>query len=163
MKAIWIILIGGVFLMLFLLTKYVSAPGAQKPHALMGQNAPMAGLPPVVFEGSHLGTSEKKIVIFVASWCHHCPQVFDQLKTLGVPIWVVLYHDQKPVSERLQAGAARVFRDETGNFSAHWGLRGVPEFFVLGAKDHVLFHHRGSLDDMGFKRLKEVFSDDDSK
>lgn len=101
---------------------------------------------------------------FFASWCTPCEAEHSTLVALkndGVNIYGIAYKDEKPKTEaflkRLGNPYKKIGHDYTGSAFIDFGLRGVPESFVI-INGEIRYHHKGVLlnsDTSTIKRIME--------
>ena len=128
------------------------------PSALIGKQIPDFDLPAI--EGLETGglrsvdfeqVEDLQIVNFFASWCVPCRAEHKVLGDLarreGLPLLGVNYKDKPEDATRwlqqLGNPYAAIGADITGRVAINWGITGVPETLIVGAKGKVLYHHRG--------------------
>jgi cytochrome c biogenesis protein CcmG/thiol:disulfide interchange protein DsbE len=105
-----------------------------------------------LLEPKHLAQGKVSIVNFWASWCVPCRAEHPFLMTLAkgkTPIFGIAYSDEPKNAVRflrtLGNPFLRVGLDREGYTALGWGIKGVPETFVLDGKGRIIFHHRGPL------------------
>lgn len=130
-------------------------PGASP---LVGEPVPRFDLPPVSegdpgLSSRTLATGEPVLLNFFASWCVPCrvehPQLMAMAEAGEVPIYGVDFQDTR--------GDAAAFLDQHGNpFTAigfdgygrvgvDFGVRGVPETFVIDGDGVIRYRHLGPI------------------
>jgi cytochrome c biogenesis protein CcmG/thiol:disulfide interchange protein DsbE len=92
------------------------------------------------------------LINFFASWCIPCAEeapVLRGLQQQGAAVWGIAYNDKvEATSEFLRNGGqpyARVARDEAGTTGSEFGLRGVPETFLIDMSGIIRWHWAGAL------------------
>jgi len=103
-------------------------------------------------KGNTLGPDKLKgrisLLVFFSSWCPTCHLMKSILKDLPLPVNGVLYRDPDFVAENFPVDI-NIFNelavDNEGQKSILWGIRGVPEFFLIDADGVILWHHRGAI------------------
>lgn len=141
---------------------FVSALGRDPnamPSALIGQTVPAfrlaqlaEGRPPPLTEAD-LPTGEPYLINFYASWCLPCIAEHEHLMTLaqedGAAIIGIAWQDAP--------GDAQAFLDKRGSpytlvgldpanrMGLDFGLKGVPETFVVNADGVIIYHHEGPI------------------
>ena len=123
-------------------------PGTLDP--MIGQPAPPIDAPVLagtIPDGAH-------VVNFWATWCTPClaeHPVLMQMAADGVPIVGVAYRDEelkiaRYLSEKGNPYVALVF-DAAGNSLPDWGVRGVPETFVIDGDGNVTARFTGAIEE----------------
>lgn len=96
---------------------------------------------------------QKALINVFASWCLPCrwehPLLMKLKKNKTLTIIGIAYKDKKEDAARWLSDEGNpydiIFLDNEGLVSAHWGLVGVPENFILDDNGIVTLHHRGPL------------------
>jgi hypothetical protein len=160
MKNIWLIILTAVFLAGFIYTLRIKPSlNKQISHPLLGQKAPLENFPPKIFQSENsLIKSNNTFIVFVASWCYHCSGVLKQLHKFKKPVWLFLYHDTTPIAASFKEGIDRIYQDKEGRFAAQWGIRGVPEVFMIGPQGQVSYHKRGRLDSKDIENIQNILA-----
>ncbi|MGE3302186.1 MAG: DsbE family thiol:disulfide interchange protein [Hyphomonadaceae bacterium] len=128
--------------------------------AMIGQPAPAYAL--AALDGGNTVTplaGEVHVVNFFASWCAPCrieqPLLMD-IAARGALIVGVAYKDTpektRAMLRELGDPFVAVGLDPGGRAGLDFGLRGVPETFVISADGRVLAVHRGPLDRAAIER-----------
>jgi cytochrome c biogenesis protein CcmG/thiol:disulfide interchange protein DsbE len=135
-----------------LVSKYVYAP--PKQTALMELELPQF-LPGSEMKKFSLKKrrGEKVLVNFFASWCVPCVAEIPVLKGIQrkrmIPMIGVAYNDREELVgqfvEKYTNPYTFVLMDHGGAAAIDWGVRGVPESFLIGEKGELLVHHTGPL------------------
>ena len=123
-------------------------PGTLDP--MIGQPAPPLNAPILagaIPDGAH-------VVNFWATWCTPClveHPVLMEMAADGVPIVGVAYRDDEAkmaryLGEKGNPYVALVF-DAAGNSLPAWGVRGVPETFVVGPDGTVIARFVGAIEE----------------
>lgn len=138
---------------LFVLMRGQRGEGFASP--LVGKPAPTLALPPLRAEagpGPDLA-GRPYVINFFASWCAPCElehPLWTELAAQGLPIIGVAYKDRPEASAgflaRLGDPYAAVLLDQEGRGAAEFGVRKVPESFLIGADGRVLAHADGPID-----------------
>lgn len=129
----------------------------EAPDAMIGQSPAPVTLA-VLADGHTQPASEfapqgPVIVNFWASWCAPCkvehPIIDDLAKTGGAPVLGVAYRDAPEAAATYLKGAgnpyAEVRLDPEGQAGSSFGIKGVPETFVIGADGKILARVSGAL------------------
>lgn len=137
----------------FVLARGHRSEGFASP--LIGKPAPVLALAPLAAGGEAAvdPAGRPYLVNFFASWCAPCelehPRLME-LAALGVPVVGVAYKDRPEASaaflSRLGDPYARVLLDPDGRGAAEFGVRKVPESFLVGPDGRVLAHASGPID-----------------
>lgn len=109
-------------------------------HPMVGQSAP--------YIPDEWSNKQKPLVVhFFATWCAPCRQEWPQLMQLkqqGWDIVGIVYHDQTKTVQQWLAENGDPFvqwvNDHDGHWAVSWGVRGVPETFIIGPQ-HDIVHH----------------------
>ena len=87
-----------------------------------------------------------------ASWCAPCRAEHPQLTALadkGVKIYGLNYKDKKANAQKFLTEHGNPFTkigaDESGRVGIDWGLRGVPETFIIGKDGKIIHRHVGEI------------------
>jgi cytochrome c biogenesis protein CcmG/thiol:disulfide interchange protein DsbE len=138
----------GAFVILVLALGASLITGGGAKSRLIGQPAPDIRAPLLAGEvpnGAY-------VVNFWATWCPPCiaeHPVLMQMADNGVDIIGVAYRDDEAKVARYLAQNGNPFSalyfDPTGTSSPDWGLRGVPETFVIGADGIIQDHISGEV------------------
>ncbi len=95
-----------------------------------------------------------------ASWCAPCRAEHPKLTELamqGVRIFGINYKDKKENAQKFIAEHGNPFvkigGDETARVGIDWGIRGVPETFVIGKNGRILYRHIGVVDDKAAEKI----------
>lgn len=95
------------------------------------------------------------VVLFIASWCPHCHEILADLKGVNLPIWIVLYHDRAPLTDKQKQVAQGVFRDVSLSLSPKWHVKSIPSLFIINSRGEVDSKFDGSFRKKGQKKFKE--------
>lgn len=138
---------------LFVLMRGQRGEGFASP--LVGKPAPalaLAALRPDAGPAPDLA-GRAYVVNFFASWCAPCElehPLWTDLAAQGLPIIGVAYKDRPEASAgflaRLGDPYAFVVVDGEGRTAADFGVRKVPESFLVGADGRILAHASGPID-----------------
>lgn len=134
---------------------------APKPHSaspMVGKMVPSFQLASLIEDGDSLSAADfgqgKPIVVNVfASWCAPCRiehRLLMNLREAGAVIYGIDYKDKaadaQEFLDELGNPFARVGFDADGRAGIEWGLRGVPETFVVNGEGRIIAHIPGPLD-----------------
>jgi len=138
---------------LFVLMRGQRGEGFASP--LVGKPAPTLALPALQPDGPPLPdlAGRPYVINFFASWCAPCElehPLWTDLAAQGLPIIGVAYKDRPEASAgflaRLGDPYAHVMLDREGRGAAEFGVRKVPESFIIGADGRILAHADGPID-----------------
>lgn len=108
-----------------------------------------------VLKNKDLAQGKLSVVNFWASWCVPCRAEHPFLMSLAKTqprLFGIAYRDKPKNAEgflrKLGNPFLRLGLDETGYTALGWGIKGIPETFVLDGKGRIIFHHRGPLTDL---------------
>ena len=123
------------------------------PSALIGNPVPQISLPPVEGYGPSFEAGDFKgqvtLVNVFASWCTSCLDehpLFMEIASNGIaPVYGLAYKDGAPAAWLKRHGNpyAATAADTDGRAGLEWGVRGVPETFVVDAEGIVAYKHIG--------------------
>lgn len=125
------------------------------PSALIDQPAPAIDRPLLHDEQRQLHTGELRGRVWLlnvwASWCEPCRSELPALKVLsrrdGVPLYGLNYKDREGPARALLAQVGDPYLasavDADGRVGMDFGVRGVPETFVIDAAGRVRLRHVG--------------------
>ena len=125
---------------------------------LIGNPVPAVDLPPIDGRNDGLATAdltgEVSIVNVWASWCVPCrvemPLLVELAETGLVPIYGINYRDPSGAAlaflDELGDPYARIGADRDGRVSMDWGVRGLPETFVIDGEGRIAYNHVGAFD-----------------
>ena len=128
---------------------------AEVPSALIGKPAPVTDLPPVDGFGPGFTAEDFKgkvtLVNVFASWCASCLDEHPLLMTVATSgearVFGIAYKDDPGDSaswlRRHGNPYAATAADVSGRSGIDWGIRGVPETFVVGSDGNVVHRHVG--------------------
>ncbi len=139
---------------------YVLVDEERDPTALaspmVGRIAPPISSPPLVadipgLDDHLLATGEPVLINFFASWCAPCriehPVLMTMAEEHGVEILGVNYKDPDGRGEAFLAELGNPYTgvgyDLVGNVGIDWGVRGLPETFVIDGDGTIAYHHIG--------------------
>ena len=134
------------------------APNPRGTSPMIGKQVPQFNLPPLIEGQENLSTADfgrgKAVMLNVfASWCTPCRaehKLLMALKARGVTIYAIDYKDKKEKARAFLAELgnpfAKIGADEDGRAFIEWGLRGVPESFVVNGEGRIVAHVQGPLD-----------------
>ncbi|MCI4663504.1 MAG: DsbE family thiol:disulfide interchange protein [Neomegalonema sp.] len=143
------------------LAQQVLTEGAKSPRRGVLVNAPAPALElPLLGGGGQLkraaltGTGGVVIVNFWASWCAPCriehPALMELAKRKGVTMFGVAYNDDPRKSQAFLSALGDPFKqvgvDRRGFAAVEWGVRGVPETFILSADGTIIHKHSGPIE-----------------
>ncbi len=122
----------------------------------VGDAAPATALPVLQGGGARFTTASWRgrpyMIHFFASWCADCRAEHEEIMTLAalhLPIIGVAFKDKADkVAAYLDRNGnpfAAVAMDNEGRAGTAWGLRGIPETFIIDASGVIRWHHRGIL------------------
>lgn len=126
------------------------------PSVLIGKPAPAIALEAV--DGREAVVSERfagraHLVNFYASWCAPCRiehPILLQLRQAGMPILGIAYKDEAGANRAWLAQLGDPYEgiglDLEGRLALEFGVRKVPETFVIDAAGIVVAHRSGPLD-----------------
>ena len=96
------------------------------------------------------------LVLFIASWCPHCKDILAELKDTQLPIFIVLYHDKKALTNDQKAVATAIFRDLSLGISPKWHVKSIPSVFVVNSKGEVAGRFDGSFRTTNKENFKAI-------
>ncbi len=143
---------------------YGGMRAADRSGALIGKPAPAMVLAALPSRSAAPDAAEilrgPAFVNFVASWCGPCklehPLVTELARQSQLPVYAVAYKDSPEDLEAYLAENgdpyAGVALDVRGQTAVAWGVRGVPETFLIDAQGRVRAHHPGPLADEDLAR-----------
>ena len=162
-KLILIVMIMGAFAGVFF--RAVTQPKSND----ITQNArdiPVFSLPSPVKEGEFLTSDDIKkntptLVNIWASWCVPCrnehPFLTELSKKYNVPIFGINYKDKienaRNFLETHGNPFTKVGTDVEGMTTLNWGIRGVPETFVINKQGKIIYKHLGEIDKKALSTL----------
>jgi cytochrome c biogenesis protein CcmG/thiol:disulfide interchange protein DsbE len=96
---------------------------------------------------------QKVLVNFFASWCVPCIAELPELRQIarqnGLAIVGVAYNDNVDAVlgflDKYGNAYARVVLDPMGRTAIEWGLKGVPESYLVDEKGNLLIHYPGPI------------------
>lgn len=147
------------------------APADEAPAALVSEPAPELDLAQLggdgrLTRGDLTGTGGPVVVNFWASWCIPCryehPALLALSKRDDVAVFGVAYRDppDKAAAFLAELGDpfAKVGLDERGFGAIGWGVRGVPETFILNGAGEIVYKHVGPIvnDDLEARILPAI-------
>ena len=110
----------------------------------LGEGAP--------FTDEDLATPGVKLVNFWASWCAPCRAEHPNLELLaeeGVPILGINYKDEPDKAlaflQELGDPYAKLGADPQARTAFEWGVRGIPETFVINGAGEIVLHFFGPI------------------
>ena len=153
-----LMIFGLLVLVLFLGVHHPKQSEAVSLARYVGDAAPATTLPVLHGGGARFTTAAWRgrpyILNFFASWCGDCRAEHEEMMTLAaspVPIIGVAFKDKaEKVAAYLDHNGnpfAAVALDDDGRAGTIWGLRGIPETFIIDAEGIIRWHHRGILTD----------------
>ncbi len=125
------------------------------PSARVGKPVPDLVLPAI--EGFEPGFTPQDfhgqvvLVNYFASWCASCRDEHPLLMEVAqvYPIYGIAYRDNPVDSARWLSRHGNPYRataaDVGGRAGIEWGVRGVPETFIVGSDGIVLYRHTGPI------------------
>jgi cytochrome c biogenesis protein CcmG, thiol:disulfide interchange protein DsbE len=134
------------------------------PSALIGQKAPMLGLPPL--DGSRLPAltdaavqGKLTLVNVFASWCIPCreehPLLLQLSKDSRLNVVAINYKDQPENALRFLGELGNPFKaigvDPNGTAAIDWGVYGIPESYLVGPDGTILYKRVGPFDALSLK------------
>jgi cytochrome c biogenesis protein CcmG/thiol:disulfide interchange protein DsbE len=175
----WAAIIIGVIVLLFivLLATRKSADRESADSPLLGRPAPATSGPPISFSGPSQGASagpsatsvsldgfrgKYVLVNFFASWCIPCQQEQPDLKAfndrhtpIGDAAVLGIVYDDKPDAVRsfLESKGGGWPVIDSSRAKVDWGVRGVPESFLVDPEGNVLYHIVGGVKDSDIETL----------
>jgi len=164
--ALWVALSVGAVMALLIAVLATRTPAADKvpPSTIVGRPAPEVGGPTIDGKSLKLSDLQGKYVVvnFFATWCIPCVREQPELVRFqashgaagDATVLSVIYQDQ-PSDVRSffasKGGDWPVVEDETAKVD--WGVRGVPESFLVDPDGTVLTRIFGGVTDSGLERL----------
>lgn len=141
-----LIVIGVVAILILFL--YTLSHKTEPIHPLVGKPAPLQVFENPDYVHPHLSQDQSPfLVYFTASWCPHCRAIEKLLIPLGIPLYIVLYRDEKLPSPALLNKTIKLVKDPKMEKGLLWGIKGVPSLFLVGKDGTVLWHSAGRLDE----------------
>lgn len=146
---------------LFVLARGQKGEGFVSPR--VGKPVPVLEMPNLEAQGAPVSTAGLRgrpyLLNFYASWCAPCEvehPLLLQLRQAGVPIVGVAFKDEPAASAAFLARLGSPFEavgvDVGGKVAFEFGVRKVPETFLVGPDGIVLSHQDGPLDAASYKR-----------
>ena len=125
------------------------------PSALIGEPVPHTSLPPVEGYGPPFEARDFKgritLINVFASWCTSCLEehpLLMEIASSGIaPVFGLAYKDGASTAWLKRPGNpyAATGADTDGRAGLEWGVRGVPETFVVDAEGIVTYKHVGPI------------------
>ncbi|MEM6603385.1 MAG: DsbE family thiol:disulfide interchange protein [Pseudomonadota bacterium] len=102
-----------------------------------------------------------------ASWCAPCrlehPILTRLSKEHNIPIYGINYKDNPDNARRFLTEHGNPFvksgSDEDGTLALVWGLRGVPETFVVNKSGKIVYKHQGELKEEDLETFMNVLKE----
>lgn len=149
-KIYWIPIIIAVMTGLFFYIASKQHASFSGTHPLLGKKVPEVSFSTLKGEPLNPQSLQGKpsLVVFFSTWCPSCHLMKPVLKDLPLPVHGVLYRD-KAFKERQSPFDMEIFDklalDPEGEKSILWGIRGVPEIFLVDSEGVIRWHHRGAM------------------
>jgi cytochrome c biogenesis protein CcmG/thiol:disulfide interchange protein DsbE len=136
---------------------YLTSPPAEEASPLLEQDVPQIEI--ATFPGKKCGVSlqslkgEVTVLTFFASWCGPCAYNHEILKGFvkdhPVRLFGINYHDD-PLNAQmwlLQKGDPYtcIGSDPQGQAGVAWGVKGVPQMYIVDRKGKIRYSHMGVL------------------
>ena len=104
------------------------------------------------------------MINFFASWCAPCKiehPLFVELAEQNIPIYGIAFRDKiVPLQAYLDSNGnpyKQYGSDAKGTAGIAWGLRGVPETFVVNEQGQIIWHWEGLLTEKQQAEIKTLF------
>jgi cytochrome c biogenesis protein CcmG, thiol:disulfide interchange protein DsbE len=156
--------VAGVLAVAALLSSALARPATVAASPLVGRTAPDFRLPGLNGEAVQLSRLRGQVVVvnFWASWCAECrveqpalDATWRRFRDSGVVVVGVNFQDQAAAARDYLAELGTsypVVRDADSSTALAYGLRGVPETFVVGPGGQVVDRVIGPVDAEGLAR-----------
>ena len=130
--------------------------GSQIPSALVGRTAPAQTFPDLRNATTSVSAADFAgrpfLVNVFASWCGPCRAEAPALELLSrdIAIMGIAYKDRESDTLAFLETYGDPFEaigvDRQGESGIRWGIRGVPETFLVGADGTIILRHAGPID-----------------
>ncbi len=108
---------------------------------------------------------EKAVVNFFASWCAPCKiehPLLIELAEQNIPVYGIAFRDKiVPLQNYLETNGnpyKKYGSDAKGIAGIEWGLKGVPETFVVNESGNIIWHVSGILTAEHIAEIKNIFN-----
>lgn len=156
------IAVGVLVVSLLLVAVLATRPAAEdqaRAEPLVGQVAPGVAGTALDGRGFDLAAQRGKWVVvnFFATWCQPCRQEHPELKAFaeehaskGDATVIAVAYDQKDLSDARSffaqfGGTWPVLPDPAGHMAVDYGVRGLPESYVVGPDGKIAYHFTGKV------------------
>lgn len=149
-KVYWLPIVVAIFTLGFLYLLLKDNSQKQNFHPLLEKKAPQITLstlkgktlPYAYFEG------KPTLLIFFSTWCPSCMMMKPSLYGLPCRILGVLYRDKGFMADASPFDVSlfdEIVLDNEGTEGAAFGIKGVPELFLIDKTGTIKWHHRGAI------------------
>ncbi len=164
-KLIILIIILGAFVGIFLRILTVTPTENQELY----KDMPTFTLPKLLGQGNITNQdiqSQAPVMVNIwASWCAPCRQEHPLLEKLSevyhIPIIGLNYKDKADNAKKFIAEHgnpyADIANDAEGLTTLNWGIRGVPETFIINKEGKIIYRHTGEIREQDIVKLVDKF------
>lgn len=134
---------------------FLSKGNLDRPSPWVGKPIPSFSLPGL--SGGELSSEELKgkpfLLTFFASWCFSCriehKMIGEISRKYDMPVYGIAYRDEPKNIEEWFSKYGNPFTqvglDSDGDMGFEWGVRGVPETYLIDSNGVIQYHIQGAL------------------